>query len=147
MSAEIIANALPPHFVKTGSLFVTQPYGLRAAPVPETLVCTWYPGEGSCRDTWELYDDDGHTRDFERGACCRTRFETAQRDGGRLEIRVAAGEHTPGLPTTRTLRVAVNRRGISGMTVDGERVERDGEGNWSAPLGWGRETVIHIDYA
>ncbi|HEY7848541.1 MAG TPA: TIM-barrel domain-containing protein, partial [Ktedonobacterales bacterium] len=55
------------------------------AEEPLTLVCALGPADGAQAEG-ALYEDDGATREFERGAWSRTRF-TAQRDGQRVIVR------------------------------------------------------------
>ncbi|MBD3243267.1 MAG: DUF5110 domain-containing protein, partial [Chitinivibrionales bacterium] len=140
-------EAPPPHFVKAGSLLVTQPYALRARTIPDTLVCTWYPSSDTGEDTYELYDDDGYTRAFEDDAYSRTRFITRQAHPGTVIITVTPGPHVEGLPPRRAVRVAVHNHSISAVTVAGQNIACRGAGTWDVPLAWGRETEIVVEYA
>ncbi|MCO6025665.1 DUF5110 domain-containing protein [Prevotella cerevisiae] len=57
-----------PLFVKGGYLLPLQPYTQRPASTPlKELILRCYPGEDGCNNIYTLYEDDGISRDYERG--------------------------------------------------------------------------------
>ncbi|HEX8998134.1 MAG TPA: TIM-barrel domain-containing protein [Ktedonobacterales bacterium] len=143
-----------PLFVREGAIVPLGPVMQYVGEVAEeslTLVCALGPEDGA-RAQGELYEDDGATRDFERGAWSRTRF-TAERSGQRVTVRAerpegpyraARGVVTVELRLPRAdLAPRAARPEIRAATVDGlplegvhlERVERRYETLLRATLG------------
>ncbi|HEX8733252.1 MAG TPA: DUF5110 domain-containing protein, partial [Ktedonobacterales bacterium] len=82
-----------PLFVREGAIIPLGPvmqYVGELAEEPLTLVCALGP-EDDARAEGTLYEDDGATRDHERGAWSLTRF-TAERAGQRLTVRAGPPE-------------------------------------------------------
>ena len=62
-----------PLFVKGGWVLPMQPYTSRPATAALTnLVMRVYPAQGDCDNTYTLYEDDGVTLDYQKGACATT---------------------------------------------------------------------------
>jgi alpha-glucosidase len=104
---------------------------------PLTLVCALGPDEDA-RAEGALYEDDGVSRDFERGAWSRTRF-TAERAGQRVTVRAerpdgayraARGVVTVELrlPLTdlspRAPRPEIRAASVDGLPLEGVQTER-----------------------
>lgn len=102
-----------------------------------TLVCALGP-ENDARAEGALYEDDGATRDFERGAWSRTRF-TAERSGQRITVRAeqpaglyraARGAVTVELRLPRAdlapsaARPEIRSASVDGLPLEGVHVER-----------------------
>ena len=107
------------------------------AEEPLTLVCALGP-EDDARAAGELYEDDGVSREFERGAWSRTRF-TAERAGQRVTVRAErpAGAYRPArgvvtvelrLPlrelTANAPRPEIQAARVDGLPLEGVRMER-----------------------
>jgi len=79
-----------PLFVKGGCPLPMQPLSQRMATAPlSTLVLCCYPGMEGRTGTFELYEHDGISRAYEKGACARTPL-SYQKKGGYTTIRVGA---------------------------------------------------------
>ena len=102
-----------------------------------TLVCSLGP-EDDARAEGTLYEDDGVTRDFERGAWSRTHF-TAERAGNRITVRAEQPEGayraTRGLVTVELRlprvelapsapRPEIRAAWVDGSPLEGVRTER-----------------------
>lgn len=123
-----------PLYLREGAIVplgdVTQYVG-EVAEEPLTLVCALGPEDGA-RAEGSLYEDDGATRDYERGAWSRTRFSAA-RAGQRVIVRAerpegayraARGVVTVELRLPLTeLTANASRPAISAARVDGLPVE------------------------
>ena len=81
----------PLHYVRAGSLVVKQPYVHRASRLPETLCLEIYPDARDWDDRFVLYEDDGLSRDFERGMHALQKYEVRQ-ESGTVTLRIAARE-------------------------------------------------------
>ncbi len=82
-----------PLFVREGAIIPLGPlmrYVGELSEEPLTLVCALGPEDGAQAEG-ALYEDDGVTRDNERGAWQRTRF-TARRSGQRITVRAEQPE-------------------------------------------------------
>lgn len=78
-----------PVFVKGGWPLPMQPYASRMASVAlNTLVVRCYPGNDGCKNTYQLYEDDGQTTDYEAGRFATTSL-TYARKAGHTEITIA----------------------------------------------------------
>lgn len=88
-----------PLFVKGGIPVPMQPYTKRMTSTPlEELDILCYPAESG---EFTLYEDDGISKDFERGAYLKTRLTYASADG---EIKIGIepeGDGYSGMPETR----------------------------------------------
>ncbi|MGA7436993.1 MAG: TIM-barrel domain-containing protein [Luteibacter sp.] len=108
-----------PIFVHPGSVVPLYPEGMRnLANVPDTLILQVFPGdEGSTA----LYDDDGTTQGYQRGAFARTTVRSRRGDRAhRVHIDAMDGDYT-GRPTTRRYVVELLDAGIpESVEVNGE---------------------------
>ena len=81
-----------PVFVKGGWLLPMQPYNRRPASCSlDTLVLRLYPGQQGCDNTFVLYEDDGVSRDYQKGEYAKTRLRYSQKTG---EITIYPTEGT-----------------------------------------------------
>jgi alpha-glucosidase len=79
----------PPHFFKAGTIMVKQAPGHPVDPLPDTFhVHCFIDAKANSRDTFVLYEDDGETRDFERGSYAETAFRLeVERDSVNVNIQ------------------------------------------------------------
>ena len=84
----------PLHWVRAGSVLVKQPYTTRAASIPGELIIELYPLGRATTDSFELYEDDGVTREWENGASARTRFTLEETAAGGLTLTIGAAQGT-----------------------------------------------------
>ena len=69
-----------------------QPYTPRPATAAlDNLVMRVYPAEGDCDNTYTLYEDDGVTLDYQKGACATTALNYKQ-VGGKATVTVNPAE-------------------------------------------------------
>ena len=86
----IVSNHdLPPHYIKGGSILIKQPYNVRASQIPDKLIIEIYPTFENSHDHFTLYEDDGLTQDFEKGASSTTTFLYYERES---EIGIHIGK-------------------------------------------------------
>ncbi len=77
-----------PLYVRAGVPIPTQPYNARPTTAPlAALVVNLWPGPDHERRSFDLYEDDGISREYEKGAYAKTRL-SAQRDGSSIQLRV-----------------------------------------------------------
>ncbi|MCC8146697.1 MAG: DUF5110 domain-containing protein [Bacteroidales bacterium] len=83
-----------PLYIKGGYPFPMQPYTQRMTSTPlNELIIRCYPGEEGKTNTYTLYEDDGLTRDYEKGEQAFTRMEY-KKENGRTEITIYPTEGT-----------------------------------------------------
>lgn len=95
-----------PVFVKGGWPLPMQPYAARMASVAlQTLVVRCYPGNDGCENTYQLYEDDGQTTDYETGRFATTAL-TYARKAGHTEVTIAPAQGSyEGQPARRSYRI------------------------------------------
>lgn len=127
-----ILEKAPLHWLRAGTVLVKQPYATRASAVPGELIVELYPLGRATSSTFELYEDDGASREWETGSCARTCFTTTEgADGGLvLAIGAAAGAFR-GQPKSRSYEIRVFGRQPIQATVDGATA-RTGETGYVA---------------
>ena len=120
-----------PLFVRGGWVLPTQPYTSRPASTPlKHLVLTAYPGRPGADNTYTLYEDDGLSRDYERGRYATTELNyRLQPATVTVTIRSTEGEYDGQLPersytlrlpgVSSAKRVKVGRRAVKPL-YDGE---------------------------
>ncbi len=119
-----------PVFVKGGYVFPMQPYTQRPGSDPMSkLVMRVYPGDDGCATSFDLYEDDGVSRDYQKGAYARTTLAYS-RDGDRSTVTVSptVGQYD-GQLSERAYRLELAGFGeVSDVKVDGRkaRVITDG---------------------
>jgi alpha-glucosidase (family GH31 glycosyl hydrolase) len=95
-----------PVFARGGVPIPMQPYTPRMGTEPlKTLIVRVYPGEDGKTGVFILYEDDGISDAYEKGAYALTRLEY-RREGGKIVVSIlpAAGTYR-GQPATRALIV------------------------------------------
>lgn len=91
-----------PVFVKGGCVLPMQPYNRRPASCDlGKLVMRVYPGKEGDVNTFTLYEDDGVTRDYEKGEYAKTRLAYSQK-GKKVTVTI--------FPTEGTYRGQLARR-------------------------------------
>lgn len=120
-----------PLFVRGGWVLPTQPYTPRPGAAPLThLVLTAYPGRAGADNTYTLYEDDGLSRDYERGGYATTELNyrlqpttvtvTIRATEGEYEGQLPERSYTLRLPGVKSAkRVKVGRRSVKPL-YDGE---------------------------
>ena len=89
-ATETVAKALDefPMYVRGGWVLPMQPYTARPATTPlERLVMRVYPAMDDADNTFELYEDDGITLDYEKGMYATTQLNYCQK-GNRAIVTV-----------------------------------------------------------
>ena len=89
-----------PLYVRGGWVLPMQPYTPRPASTPlTTLVMRVYPASGDADNTYTLYEDDGLTRDYERGLYATTELNyRRQGEVTTITIRPASGSYEGQVP-------------------------------------------------
>lgn len=106
-----ILEKAPLHWIRAGSILVKQPYATRASVIPGALIVELYPLGRANTDHFELYEDDGETRDWETGAAARTRFTFTEGADGGMTLSIGAVEGAyRGQPTCRSYEIRVRGR-------------------------------------
>lgn len=116
-----------PLYVRAGVPVPMQPYSPRptTAKLEELVVRVW-PGAEGARHDFELYEDDGISRAYEKGGFATTKL-SSQREGDTLEIRIAGAEGTyEGQVARRGYKVVVGGVEKPGrVRVNGKRASAD----------------------
>lgn len=110
-----------PVFARGGVPIPMQPYTARMGTAPlETLIVRAYPGEGGRTGAFTLYEDDGSSDEYEKGARATTRLEY-RRDGDEISVTVSPTKGTyRGQPAARDVIVELPALGpISSAEADG----------------------------
>jgi len=82
-----------PLYVRAGAILPSRPdTNYTEERHPDTLTLDIYPGNG----TFTLYEDDGHSFDYERGQFCTTRYQVLQDETNlKIEIGARSGSYHP----------------------------------------------------
>lgn len=113
-----------PMYVKGGWVLPMQPYTPRPATSPlDTLVMRVYPAGRNADNTYTLYEDDGITLDYEKGASATTRLQYTEK-GSRHSVVVFPAQGTyKGQVSHRAYRVELTAFGhIDAVKVNGRKV-------------------------
>ena len=102
-----------PIFIRCGSIVPVSDYGRTTDDPTGPLILAVFPSERPTSFT--LYEDDGISFDYEKGAFAETTI-TARQTGGR--VSVALGKRTGGYVSGRKLRLAVRMPDGKTRTVD-----------------------------
>lgn len=91
-----------PLYQKGGWLLPMQEYCQRPAlSNPETIILKVYPSDEDCDNSYTLYEDDGVSRDYEKGRFCKTTLRYIQNGNkARVEI-IEDGGNYEGKPSSR----------------------------------------------
>jgi alpha-glucosidase (family GH31 glycosyl hydrolase) len=110
-----------PVFARGGVPIPMQPYTPRMGTAPlDTLIVRAYPGEDGKTGTFDLYEDDGVSDAYEKGAYALTRLEY-RREAGQIVVSIlpAKGSYR-GQPAKRTLIIELPSLGrMKSAEVDG----------------------------
>jgi alpha-glucosidase (family GH31 glycosyl hydrolase) len=118
-----ITEKAPLHWIRAGSVLIKQPYATRASGIPGELIVELYPRGQAATDCFELYEDDGASREWEGGACARTRFTFDEAADGSLTLTIDAAQGSfRGQPIKRDFEIRVIGRQPVRATVDGATV-------------------------
>lgn len=91
-----------PHYYRAGRVMVKQRYCRRASDIPNRLVVELYRAGVKTQDEFVLYEDDGLSRDHERGGSALTRFRVSESAKGVLRLKVDACRGSyKGMPVRR----------------------------------------------
>ncbi len=119
-----------PLFVRAGAPIPMQPYSARPTTAKlDRLVVQLWPGAEGKRHSFTLYEDDGFSRDYEKGGLAKTEL-TSLRKGGVLEVGIspAKGEFK-GQPSERAYEIVVGgMERPKSVKVDGKPVA---DSEWS----------------
>jgi alpha-glucosidase (family GH31 glycosyl hydrolase) len=122
----------PLHWIRAGSMLVKQPYATRASALPGELIVELYPRGTAGIDCFELYEDDGASRDWENGGCARTRFTLEESDDGRLTLTIGKAQGTfRGQPQSRRHEIRLFGN-TSARTICGGITAKPGAPGWAA---------------
>lgn len=137
-----------PLFVRAGAIIPMAPERTRTGGAWEELTLAVYPGADST--TYELYEDDGESRAFERGAFATTIF-TAESAGNGLVVTIGATTGTfAGQAAERSYRVEARLpKRPRTVQVEGAALtaRRSLEGLNRADTGWWydqKRKVLHV---
>lgn len=91
-----------PLYVRGGWVLPMQPYTPRPATAPlETLVMRVYPSASDADNSFELYEDDGISLDYQKGINAKTRLQyTQQGNKATITVHPTDGSY-PGMVTKR----------------------------------------------
>lgn len=108
-----------PVFVKGGHVLPMQPYNRRPATAQlNKVVLRVYPGKEGDNNTFILYEDDGVTNQYERGAYAKTPLTYTQRDG-KVTVTIGATKGSyEGQPACRSYELQLCGFGSERITVD-----------------------------
>jgi alpha-glucosidase (family GH31 glycosyl hydrolase) len=121
-----------PMYIKGGWIMPMQPYTARPATTPLTkLVMLAYPAAGDCDNTYSLYEDDGISRDYERGIYATTDLNYRQNDNHvTVTVNPAKGSYD-GQVKKRSYQLQLpGLSAVNGLKVNGKKAvaKYDAEG-------------------
>ena len=106
-----------PVFAKKGSIIPLYKDATDNSLAPDKPLEIWiYAGDGE----FELYEDDGDSLDYEKGAFCTTRI-SAEKEGKRLVVRLSSQGDLDVLPKGREITLAF--RDVEKAVVSGGKAE------------------------
>ena len=113
-----------PMYVKGGWVLPMQPYTRRPATTPlETLVMRVYPAGRTADNVYTLYEDDGITLDYEKGASATTRLQYIEKGNRRMVVVHPAQGNYKGQVNKRAYRLQLAGFGkIDNVKVNGRKV-------------------------
>ena len=113
-----------PMYVKGGWVLPMQPYTRRPATTPlETLVMRVYPASRTADNVYTLYEDDGITLDYEKGASATTRLQYTEKGNRRMVVVHPAQGNYKGQVNKRAYRLQLAGFGkIDNVKVNGRKV-------------------------
>ena len=113
-----------PMYVKGGWVLPMQPYTRRPATTPlETLVMRVYPAGRTADNVYTLYEDDGITLDYEKGASATTRLQYTEKGNRRMVVVHPAQGNYKGQVNKRAYRLQLAGFGkIDNVKVNGRKV-------------------------
>ena len=113
-----------PMYVKGGWVLPMQPYTRRPATTPlETLVMRVYPAGCTADNVYTLYEDDGITLDYEKGASATTRLQYTEKGNCRMVVVHPAQGNYKGQVNKRAYRLQLAGFGkIDNVKVNGRKV-------------------------
>ena len=113
-----------PMYVKGGWVLPMQPYTRRPATTPlETLVMRVYPAGCTADNVYTLYEDDGITLDYEKGASATTRLQYIEKGNRRMVVVHPAQGNYKGQVNKRAYRLQLAGFGkIDNVKVNGRKV-------------------------
>ena len=113
-----------PMYVKGGWVLPMQPYTRRPATTPlETLVMRVYPADRTADNVYTLYEDDGITLDYEKGASATTRLQYTEKGNRRMVVVHPAQGNYKGQVNKRAYRLQLAGFGkIDNVKVNGRKV-------------------------
>ena len=125
-----------PLYVRGGWVLPMQPYTPRPASTPlTTLVLRVYPSAGDADNTYTLYEDDGLSRDYERGIHATTELNYRRAgDVTTVTVRPAAGSYR-GQEPRRAYRLQLPAAGeFRRVKVNGRTVKPVSDGQLGCPV-------------
>lgn len=125
-----------PLYVRGGWVLPMQPYTPRPASTPlTTLVLRVYPSAGDADNTYTLYEDDGLSRDYERGIHATTELNYRRAgDVTTVTVRPAAGSYR-GQEPRRAYRLQLPAAGeFRRVKVNGRTVKPAFDGQLRCPV-------------
>ena len=113
-----------PMYVKGGWVLPMQPYTRRPATTPlETLVMRVYPAGCTADNVYTLYEDDGITLDYEKGASATTRLQYTEKGNRHMVVVHPAQGNYKGQVNKRAYRLQLAGFGkIDNVKVNGRKV-------------------------
>ena len=120
-----------PMYVKGGWVLPMQPYTRRPATTPlETLVMRVYPAGRTADNVYTLYEDDGITLDYEKGASATTRLQYTEKGNRRMVVVHPAQGNYKGQVNKRAYRLQLAGFGkIDNVKVNGRKVATTNDTN------------------
>ena len=125
-----------PLYVRGGWVLPMQPYTPRPASTPfTTLVLRVYPSAGDADNTYTLYEDDGLSRDYERGIHATTELNYRRAgDVTTVTVRPAVGSYR-GQEPRRAYRLQLPAAGeFRRVKVNGRTVKPVSDGQLGCPV-------------
>ena len=115
-----------PLLMRGGTPIPMQAYTNRMTKkAPDTLIVTCFPGEGGA---FTLYEDDGISRGFEKGAYLKTRI-SYKNEHGKITLEIMPeGNGYEGMPERRAYRIDLMNMEKPMRLIDGEGEITFGEG-------------------
>lgn len=111
-----------PLFVKAGHVLPMQPFTERpASETPAALVLRVYPSATDCSNTYELYEDDGISMDYDTGAYATTGLSYGRNGQWHtVEIGATQGRYA-GQPEKRAYLIEAGTEKPCDITVNGRK--------------------------
>ncbi len=134
-----------PLFVRGGIPIPMQPYKTRMASAPlDTIILRCFPGEEGKEGSYQLYEDDGVTQEYEKGNYAITHLSYFKKDGQvSIGINAVQGAYQD-QPTKRAYRIELPGEKFSSAKINGRKTRINGNTLFISATNIKKNTIVEL---